>query len=215
MARIGCKFFISWGFCYFEMLGSINWEFLADVLGILYLPSSIVTLEDGTDTLLQAVGYKLPHNTVQCPEIVRNGYTALRKPVFFSCLASTGFHRWATIALRVCRIHFVGAIGVSTQILSLLSEKEFDWQPVFPSAWSLESRVAKRLCKCYYVFVQLYIVTSICLSTGLLWTPLPIVISFTAKITHFVIYFIYLLIKYFLIFLFIRCLLLIIRLGRF
>jgi hypothetical protein len=61
----------------------------------------------------------------------------------------------------------------------------------------------------------LYIVTSVRLSTGLLETSLPIIISFKVKITHFVIYFIYLLINYFLIFLFVRYLLLIIRLGRF
>jgi len=149
------------------------------------VPSSNVTPEYVTDTVLQAVGYKLPRNTVQCPKSARNSYTALRK-FLCSCLASTGFRRWATTVLRVYRIHFVGAIRVKS--LNLFKEKEFDWQPLLPSVWSLESRIAKRICKLYYVFMHLYIVTSIRLSTGLLWTLLRIIFPFHALFNLFLIF---------------------------
>ena len=108
-----------------------------------------------TSTPVQAVRYKLPHNTVQCPKRATNSNTALRKSVFFSCLASTGFHRWATTALHVYRIHSVGAIGVSTQSLKLLNEKEFDWQPPFPSVWSLESRMRRRYAN-FIMYLYIY-----------------------------------------------------------
>jgi hypothetical protein len=78
---------------------------------------------------------------------------------FLSCIASTGFHRWVTTVLRVYRIHFVGTIRVSTLSWNLPNKKEFDWQPLFPSVWSPESRVAKRLWKFYYVFIHCYIYT--------------------------------------------------------
>lgn len=129
---------------------------------IVSVPSSSVTLEDGTDTILQAVGYKLPHNTVQCPKRARNSYTALRILVFFPYLASTEFHRWATTVLRVYRIHFVGAIWVSTQSLNLLNEKDLtDSRSChLCEIWSPELRRGYAnfiMCLYIYTLLQLYV----------------------------------------------------------
>jgi hypothetical protein len=176
---------------------------------IVSVPSSSVTLEDGTETLLQAVCYKLPHNTVQSPKRAINSYTALRNPVFFSCLASTGFHRWATTVLRVYRIHFVGVIWVSTQ------EFEFaQWKRIWlTAALYICGKSGVKSCEedmqillCVYTSVHCYIYT-------FEHRPSMNVITYHhfiyCKNHTFVIYFIYLLINYFLIFVFIRYLLLI------